>query len=103
MHLANTGESLYDMRKSDVCALGDVLANHLSISFTGSAHTGDHVPVLALGPGAEHFGGYIQNVDIFGHYLNFAGLDFRNPQEPLITPGGPEAAAVENTSFYRYS
>ena len=103
LHLANTGESLYDMRKTDVCALGDVLANHLSIAFTGNAHTGDHVPVLALGPGAEHFAGYIQNTDIFGHYLGFAGVDFRNPQEPLITPGGPESAAVENPSSYRYS
>ena len=102
-YLANVGESLYDMRKADVCALGDVLANHISIGFTGNAHTGDHVPVLALGPGAEHFAGYIQNTDIFGHYLDFAGLDFRNPQEPLITPGGPESAAVENISSYRYS
>jgi alkaline phosphatase len=102
-HLANVGESLYDMRKADVCALGDVLANHISIGFTGNAHTGDHVPVLALGPGAEKFAGYIQNVDIFGHYLDFAGLDFRNPQEPLITPGGPESAAVENISSYRYA
>jgi len=101
-YLSNVGESLYDMRKADVCALGDVLANHISIGFTGNAHTGDHVPVLAVGPGAEHFAGYIQNTDIFGHYLDFAGLDFRNPQEPLITPDGPESAAVENISRYRY-
>jgi alkaline phosphatase len=84
-NLANAGESLYDMRKSDVCALGDVLANYLGIGFSGNAHTGDFVPVLALGPGAERFGAFIENTDVFGHYLAFAGIDFRNPQEPVIT------------------
>ncbi len=93
--LANTGEAIYEMRKGDVAALGDAMANYLSIAFTGTAHTADYVPVLAIGPGAERFHGYIQNTDVFGHFLDFAGIDFRNPQEPLIgahggTPGGVE-------------
>ena len=98
--LANSGESIYDMRKSDTAALGDVMANHLSVAFTGTAHTGDYVPVLAIGPGAERFGGFIQNTDVFHHYLDFAGLDFRNPQEPLIEARGPEAGDVENIERY---
>jgi alkaline phosphatase len=102
-HLANTGESLYDMRKADVCALGDVMANHLGIAFTGNAHTGDHVPVLALGPGAERFGGFIQNTDIFHHYLQFADIDFRNPDEPLVLAGGPSAAAAEEIDRYAFA
>lgn len=101
MHLANTGESLYDLRKADVCALGDVMANHLGIAFIGNAHTGDYVPILALGPGAERFGGFIQNTDIFHHYLHFADIDFRNPEEPLVLAGGPSAAAGENIAQYR--
>jgi len=98
-HLANAGEALYDMRKADVCALGDVMANHLGIGFTGNAHTGDHVPILAVGPGAERFDGFLQNTDIFHHYLHFAEIEFRNPDEPLVTAStGP--AAAEDTKEY---
>jgi alkaline phosphatase len=98
--LMNTGEAIYDMRKSDTAALGDVMANYLAVGFTGTAHTGDFVQVTAIGPGAERFGGYIQNTDIFGHYLDFAGVDFRNPQEPLIEARGHEASDVENIGRY---
>jgi len=98
--LMNTGEAIYDVRKSDVAALGDVMANHLAVGFTGTAHTGDYVPVIAIGPGAERFGGFIQNTDIFGHYLELAGVDFRNPQEPLIEARGREAGTVENIEEY---
>ncbi len=98
--LTNTGEAIYDMRKSETAALGDVMANHLSVGFTGTAHTGDYVPVIAIGPGAERFGGFIQNTDIFGHYLDLAGIGFRNPQEPLIEARGREARAVENVEGY---
>ena len=48
--LMNTGEAIYDMRKSDTAALGDVMANHLAVAFTGTAHTGDFVQVTAIGP-----------------------------------------------------
>lgn len=100
MHLANTGEALYDMRKADVSALGDVMANHLGIGFTGNVHTADHVPILALGPGAERFGGFIQNTDVFHHYLHFAEIDFRNPEEPLMLAGPAPRAAMEDTGSY---
>lgn len=98
--LMNTGEAIYDMRKSDTAALGDVMANHHAVGFTGTAHTADFVQVTAIGPGAERFSGYIQNTDIFGHYMDFAGVDFRNPQEPLIEARGHEASDVENIGRY---
>ena len=98
--LTNTGEAIYDMRKSETAALGDVMASHLSVAFTGTAHTGDYVPVLAIGPGSERFGGFIQNTDVFGHYLELAGMDFRNPQEPLIEARGREAGNVEDVEGY---
>ena len=98
--LANTGEAIYDMRKSDTAALGDVMANHFSVAFTGTAHTADYSPVIAIGPGAERFSGFIQNTDIFGHYMDLAGVDFRNPQEPLIEARGREAGDVENVERY---
>lgn len=102
-HLANTGEALYDVRKADVCALGDVLANHLGIGFTGNAHTSDYAPILALGPGAERFAGFIQNTDVFQHYLHFADIDFRNPEEPPAAAGGPSASRVENIAEYAWA
>ncbi|MBM3845207.1 MAG: hypothetical protein FJ405_02835 [Verrucomicrobia bacterium] len=99
MHFSNAGESLHDMRKADVCALGDVMANHLGIGFVGTVHTSDHVPVLALGPGAGKFAGFLKNTDIFHAYTSLAGIDFRNPEEPLVA-AGPEAHQVERISEY---
>lgn len=99
-HLAGSGRSLYDMRKSDVCALGELIANHHAIGFTGTAHTSDFVPVLALGPGAEQFRGFIQNTDVFHKYLAFAGIDFRNPEEKLTAGWKPDAGGVENVAEY---
>jgi alkaline phosphatase len=82
--LKKKGYALFDGFNSDTAALGQVLANHLGIAFTSGNHTSDYVPVLTTGPGAERFAGFLQNTEIFGHYLDFAGVQFRNPQEPLI-------------------
>ncbi len=98
--LSKKGEALYDMMESDVAQLGQLLANYLGIGWTGTAHTADYVPILALGPGAERFQGFIQNTDVFHHYLAMAGIDFRNPEEPIIA-GGPDAWEVENVREYR--
>jgi hypothetical protein len=53
-----------------------------------------------VGPGSERFAGFIQNVDLFRHYTQLAGIDFKNPEEPLIASSGPEAADVENLAEY---
>jgi alkaline phosphatase len=101
-HLAKRGKAMYDLMKEDVCALGQLMANHWAIGWTGNAHTGDYVPVTALGPGAEKFRGFIQNTEIFDHYLSFANIEFRNPQEPLITAGA-DAHEVEDAASYKYA
>lgn len=94
------GSALYEGLKSETCALGQLMANYHALFFTGGAHTSDHVSILALGPGAELFRGFIKNTDVFYNYLALAKIDFRNPQEPLI--GVPEAARVsENTNEYK--
>ena len=100
-YLMKTGSALYDLMNSDVCALGQVMGNHLGIGFTGNAHTADFVPVTAVGPGAERFRGFIQNIDVFNHYTDFAGITFRNPQEPLIGQVGPDAGQVEDVEAYQ--
>jgi alkaline phosphatase len=115
-HLLKKAETLYDMMKDEVCALGQLMANHLGIAFTGNAHTADYVPLLALGPGAERFRGFVQNTQVFEHYLELANIKFQNPQEPVLTAHipigtavadlpvstGPEAQAVEDVESYRY-
>jgi alkaline phosphatase len=98
--LANKGAALYDVMNSDTAALGQIMANHLGVSFTGTAHTSDYVPILALGPGSEHFGGFIQNTELFYRYLGFGKVDFRNPSEPETADARPGAAEVEKADAY---
>lgn len=98
--LAKKGSPLYDGLNSETAALGQVLANHLGISFTGSAHTSDYVPILAVGPGSEHFRGFVQNTEVFYSYLAFGKVDFRNASEPEVADNGPAAGEVENTREY---
>ena len=97
--LKKKGYALFDAFNSDTCALGQVLANHTGIAFTSGNHTSDYVPVLAMGPGSDRIEGFLQNTELFGHYLDFAGLSFRNAQEPLVA-GACQAAPTENTAEY---
>ena len=34
------------------------------------------------------------------HYTQLAGIEFKNPDEPLLAASGPEAADVENLAEY---
>ncbi len=81
--LPASGKPLFGLMDNLNCQLGQLLANHIGVSWTGNAHTADYVPLLAIGPGAKRFGGFIQNVDVFRHYTELAGIDFRNPTRPL--------------------
>ena len=100
--LKKKGYALFDAFNSDTCALGQVLANHIGIAFTSGNHTSDYVPVLAMGPGSDRIEGFLQNTELFGHYLDFAGLSFRNIQEPLVA-GACQAAPTENTAEYLHT
>lgn len=99
--LKKKGYALFDGFNSENAALGQLLANHLGIAFTGTAHTSDYVPVLAVGPGAERFQGFIQNTEIFGHYLDLAGIQFRNPQEPLVATAAHVSDTEDTESYWR--
>ena len=44
---------------------GDFEKGKISAKYTSGGHTGVMVPVMAYGPGAEHFTGFMQNTDIF--------------------------------------
>ena len=80
---AGQGDALYELANNGEFQLAQFMANHTGIGWTSLAHTSDFVPIVALGPGAERFGGFIQNVEVFRHYTRFAGVDHQNPAMPL--------------------
>ncbi len=98
--LAKKGRALYDIMSSPVIQLGQLLGNQLGIGWTSGSHTADYVPLAAVGPGAERFQGFIQNTDVFHHYLALAKIDFRNPEVPLLAECGPSAEDVEVAEAY---
>jgi alkaline phosphatase len=99
-YLAKKGASVYELMNSDVVQLGQLLGNHIAVGWTGNVHTADYVTLTALGPGSERFAGFIQNVDVFRHYTQFAGIDFKNPESPLIASTGMSSRRIENLDEY---
>lgn len=95
----NRVNAMYGAMNSVNAQLGQLLANYTGIGFTSGAHTADYVTVSAIGPGAERFRGFIQNTDVFYHYLALAKIDFRNPSVPLVAEG-PSADEVEDSDCY---
>ncbi len=81
--LVKKGKAQFTLMNAAVAQLGQLMANHLGIGWTGTAHCSDFVPLTAIGPGAERFRGFIQNVDVFRHYTQLAGIDFQNPSVPI--------------------
>ena len=98
--LAGEFPGLYDQMNTVVTQLGQIIANRTGVGWTGNTHTADYVTLVAVGPGAENFRGIVQNTDIFTHYTQFAGIDFRNAAAPLIADAGPEAGDVEGHATY---
>ena len=98
--LAGDYPALYDQMNSVVTQLGQIVANHTGVGWTGNTHTADYVTLVAVGPGAENFRGIVQNTEIFTHYTRFAGVDFKNAAAPLIADAGPEAGDVEDHASY---
>lgn len=81
--LVKKGKAQFTLMNSAVGQLGQLMANHLGIGWTGTAHCSDFVPLAATGPGAERFRGFILNTDVFRHYTQLAGIDFQNPSVPI--------------------
>jgi hypothetical protein len=98
--LAKQGACVYELMNTDVVQLGQLLANHIAVGWAGHAHTADFVPLTASGPGAERLAGFIQNVDVFRHYTQLAGIDFKNPEEPPPADADSGTAVVEKVREY---
>lgn len=76
--LAGRWKPLLTTMNSTAAQLGQLLGNYVGVGWSGSQHTADYVPLLASGPGAERFRGFLQNTDVFPNYVELAGVDFRN-------------------------
>lgn len=64
--LRGTYEALYHpMMSNPQATLGQILANYLSINWTGTNHTADYVELAAFGPGSEMIDGFIINTELF--------------------------------------
>ena len=96
--LNKKGDCLYGLMNNPVAQFGQLMANHWAVGWTGAVHTGDYVPLTAIGPGAERFRGFIDNTDVFHNYLALTGIEFKNPSLPLMV-SAPEAD-VENVAEY---
>ena len=97
--LGGKGDALYDLTNNTDFQLGQMLGNYVGIGWTSTNHTSDYVPILATGPGAEKFRGFVQNTDVFRHFTSLAGIDFRNPELPLMAESGPSASEAEDHEF----
>lgn len=101
--LAKQGMAIYELMNSEMAQLGQLLANHIAVGWASGSHTADFAPVTAFGPGAERFGGFLQNTDVFRHYTQLAGIDFRNPEAPLTGSLNREPAQTENFREYAFA
>jgi len=94
--LSGKGDCLYGAMNNPVCQFGQLMGNHWGIGWSGASHTGDYVPLTALGPGAERFRGFIDNTDVFHNYLALTGIDFKNPSmKELVAAPDVDAERVE--------
>jgi alkaline phosphatase len=94
-YLAGDWQPVYPQLDSTSAQLGQLLANHYGIGWAGTAHTSDHVALVALGPGADRLRGFVKNTDLFRHYTDLARIRFRNPEVPLMAECRPTATEVE--------
>ncbi len=62
-----------------VGVLGQVLANHFGVGWTGTTHTQDWVLLSAYGPGASRFEGIQHLTSGYKHMTELWGISHRNP------------------------
>jgi alkaline phosphatase len=64
----------YAVRSPPLITLGQLLANHLWVGWTGTAHTSDMTELAAFGPGSEAIGGVVENRALFGVMTRALGI-----------------------------
>jgi len=64
----------YRVRNAPIITFAQLLANYISVGWTGTQHTTDYVELVAFGPGSESLNGLIQNNDVFGVMTRALGI-----------------------------
>lgn len=62
--LAKEHRDTYAVRNAPLVALGQLVANHVSVGWTGVSHTSDFTELAAFGPGSETVGGVLLNTSL---------------------------------------
>jgi alkaline phosphatase len=71
-----------DMRSTN-SIFGQILGNYTGVHFMASSHTQDLVLLSAVGPGQEHFDGFVKNIECFNIMTDLFGIAHRNKQITL--------------------
>lgn len=72
-------EDVHHQHRGIVGALGQTLANHTGIAWTGTTHTQDFCPTLAFGPGSGRFATLMHHTDVYGVLASLMGVEHTNP------------------------
>lgn len=68
-------KSPYAMRGRPRMVLCDIMSNHTSVAFVGTAHTSDYVELAVLGVGQGEIGPITRNTDLFTLMTRAAGVE----------------------------
>ena len=80
-HVINGGHNtdLHRHHRGIVGALGQTLANHTGIGWTGTTHTADLALTLTVGAARERFAGLRHHTDVFTILTSLMGINHINP------------------------
>jgi alkaline phosphatase len=67
-------EAVYQPRSSPSAVLSALQANYTAVNWTGSMHTSDYVPLVAIGPGSDTLGQFVRNTELFDLMVDTAGV-----------------------------
>lgn len=70
----------YAMRSRPSMVLCDIMSNHTSVAFVGSAHTSDYVELAVAGVGQDQIGTFTRNTDLFTLMTRAAGVEVPQAQ-----------------------
>jgi alkaline phosphatase len=73
-------KSPYAMRERPMVVLADIMSNHTSVAFAGSAHTTDYVELAVRGVGQDQIGTFTRNTDLFTLMTQAAGVEVPQAQ-----------------------
>ncbi|MFP4173728.1 MAG: alkaline phosphatase [Candidatus Hydrogenedentota bacterium] len=73
--------AVYSAMSSPVAVLGQIMANHIGVSWASTGHTSDYVELCATGPGSEAVGPFTRNTDLFNLMLDSMGVDYASARK----------------------